>query len=324
MLRAPRPVVPPPPGAGLTKLADPKRALMGWLAFVISVGLVLAVGWPYGVGREVRRLQRELVATGYLRAAEANAHAVPVRRDKALAALNRAVALAPADPIVAQAAAQLYVELRAYAEAAQWLSRRAREAQPPGPGGMPTPDELLTRISLAQSLVMTGRVADGERMLQQAASEVYGARKRNLMPDPLFALMLNNLAYVRCLGKLDLSEALKMVTAAVQLQPGQAAYLDSLGWVEYQLGNYPDAAFHVEQAVRLHLPAESAEMYYHLGAAYARRGQKADARWALKRSLELDPSFLEAADELKTLGQDLPRPALAGRGPVLGRPAAQG
>lgn len=315
MWRPPPRITPPPPGAGLTKLADPRRALLGWLAFVILVGLVLGLGWPYGVGREVRRLRGELVAAGYLRAAEASAHAVPVRRDKALAALNRAVELAPGDPLVTQAAARLYVELRAYAEAAQWLSRRAREAPPATPGSMPAPEELLTRISLAQSLVMTGRAADGQRMLRQVAAEVNAARERNLMPDPLFALMLNNLAYVNCLGKLDLPEALKMVTGAVQLQPGQAAYVDSLGWVEYQLGRYRDAAFHVEQAVRLHLPAESAEMYYHLGAAYARLGKKADARWALNRSLELDPSFFEAADELKTLGQDLPRPAIALWGP---------
>jgi len=324
MWRPPRPVVPPPPGVGLTKLADPKRVLVGWLAFIVFVGLVLAVGWPHGLGREVRRLQHALVAAGYLRAAEAHAHAVPVRREQALAALNRAVELAPTDPLVAQTAAQFYVELRAYAEAARWLSRRAPEAAPTAPGAAPSPEALLTRISLAQSLVMTGRVAEGERMLQQAASEVYSARERNLMPDPLFALMLNNLAYVNCLAKLDLSEALKMVTMAVQLQPGQAAYVDSLGWVEYQLGSYTEAAFHLEQAVRLHLPEESAEMYYHLGAAYARRGQKADARWALRRSLELDPSFVEAADALRTLGQELPRPALAGRPPWRGQPAAQG
>ena len=104
-----------------------------------------------------------------------------------------------------------------------------------------------------------------------------------------------------------------MVSTAVQLQPRQPAYVDSLGWVEYQLGRHRDAAFHLEQAVRLHLPAESAEMYYHLGAAYARLGKKSDARWALQRSLELDPSFVEATNELRLLGQELPRPALAAR-----------
>jgi predicted Zn-dependent protease len=310
MLRAPLRVAPPPPGAGLTKLADPRRVLLGWLAFIVLVGLVVALGWPFGVGQGLGHLRREFVAAGYLRAAQADAHAVPARRDQALAALNRAVELSPDNPVIAQAAAQLYVELRAYAEGAQWLSRRAQQSQPPAPGGMPEPEELLTRVSLAQSLVMTGRAAEGERLLQQVEREVYAARERNLMPDPLFALILNNLAYVSCLGKRDLSEALKMVTVAVQLQPTQPAYVDSLGWVEYQLGHYSDAAFHLEQAVRLHMPDESAEMYYHLGAAYARVGKKADARWALHRSLELDPSYLEAVDELKILSQDLPIPSV--------------
>ena len=131
-----------------------------------------------------------------------------------------------------------------------------------------------------------------------------------VLPDPLFALVLNNIAYVNSLVKRNLPEALQMVTVAVQLQPTQPAYVDSLGWVEYQLGKYSDAAFHLEQAVRLYLPQESAEMYYHLGSAYARLGKKPDARWALHRALELDPSYLEAQDELRTLSQDLPRPSL--------------
>lgn len=315
MLHLPR-TAPPPPGAGLTKLGDPKRALLGWVVFIAATALALALSWPYGVGAKVRLLHRGFVASGYLRAAEARAHAAPVQRDQALAALRRATELAPDDPTITHTAAQLYMELRAYPEAAQWLGRR-RPAAPPPAGGMTDPEELLTRVSLAQSLMMTGRKAEGEGLLDQVQAEVYAARKSSLMPDPLFALALNNLAYVNALGKRNLPEALQMATGAVQLQPTQAAYVDSLGWVEYQLGHYLNAAFHLEQAVRLHAPEESAEMYYHLGAAYARLGRKTDARWALNRSLELDPSYSEAADELRILSQELPRPSLAGREPGL-------
>jgi len=280
------------------------------VAFVVAVALLAAAAWPFGLGAQVRRLQRGFAAAGYLRAAETAAQAVPVRREAALHALNRAVALAPQDSIVTRRAAQLYVELRAYAEGAEWLSRR----QPPAvaaPAGAPLdPEQLLTRVSLAQCLLMTGRATEGEHELQQVEAEVYAARERNAVPDGLFALMLNNLAYVEALGRVNLLDALKMATVAAQLEPTQAAYLDSLGWVEYQMGEHRKGAFHIEQAVRLHLPRESAEMYYHLGAAYARLGKKAEARWALNRSLELDPSFVEAADELKVLGQDLPRPAI--------------
>jgi predicted Zn-dependent protease len=294
----------------LTKLADPRRALLGWLLSLGIIAVVIGGGWNLGLGTVAKRLQRQLVATGYLRQAEANARSVPVRRDKALAALNRAVTLAPDDPTVGRVAADLYVELRAYTEAVQWLTRRAQQRLAAPVAGVPDVPEWLARTSLAQSLVMTGRVSEGQSLLVSVERETYEARGKNQLPDPVFALLLNNLAYVNGLAKTNLSDALQMATVAVQLQPTQSAFLDSLGWVEYQLGDYRNAAFHLEQSLRLMMPHESAEMYYHLGAAYARLGKKADARWALNRCLELDPSFYQAVDELRRLSQDLPLPAV--------------
>lgn len=300
--------VPPPPGAGLTKLADPRRVLLGWVVFVVAVAVILAAAWPYGAGAAVNRLRRDTAASGYLRAAQRAARDVPVRRDAALAALERAVELSPHDPTIVDAAAQLYVELRAYREAAEWLTAKA--AAPPTTGQTPELDTLLARVTFAQTLMMTGKEKEGARILEQVSTQLHAARERGLMPDPLFALVLNNIAYVNALAERELPAALEMATLAVQLQPTQSAYLDTLGWVEFQLGDYRDAAFHLERAVRLHLPEESAEMYYHLGAAYARLARRDDARWNLARALELDPSYAEAADELRLLSQDLPQPSL--------------
>lgn len=301
--------VPPPPGAGLTKLADPRRVLMGWVLFLVAVAVVLALAWPYGAGAAVDRLRRDVAASGYLRQAQQAARDVPVRRDEALAALDRAVELSPQDPLIVDAAAQLYVELRAYAQAAKWLKALPADMAP-ADGETSELESLLTRVTYAQSLIMTGRVQEGARLLEQVSTESHAARERGLMPDPLFALVLNNIAYVNALGKRELPTALEMATLAVKLQPTQSAYLDTLGWVEFELGSYRNAAFHLERAVRLHLPEENAEMYYHLGAAYARLSRRDDARWNLARALELDPSYVEAADELRLLSQDLPQPSL--------------
>lgn len=290
--------VPAPPGAGLTKVADPRRTLLGWLVFVGLVAAIVAGGWQFGVGDGLRRMRREFVAIGYLQAAQADAGAVPARRAQALTALNRAVQLAPDHPLVTEAAAQLYVELRAYREALQWLPRDSS-------------DGLLSRVTLAQSLIMTGQAAAGDVILARAQGEVQAGHRQGTVPDPLFALVLNNIAYVQAVAGRDLPQALQMATVAVQLEPAQPAYIDSLGWVKFQLGDYLDAAFDLERAVRLHLPAESAEMYYHLGTACARLGRRDEARWNLRRALELDPSYVEASDELRRLSQDLPRPNVA-------------
>jgi len=290
--------VPAPPGAGLMKIADPRRAKLGWLAFI---GAVLVIGgalWPFGLGAQVGRMRREFVALSYVRAALAASEGHPVRRDKALADLARATALAPNHPLVRDNAAQLYVNLRAYKQALPWLRRQQDQS-------------LLTRVSLAQSLLMTGSRQEGAALLARVTQEMHNARRANQMPPQLYALMLNNIGYVRAVADLDVPQGRSLVDAAVNMEPQQAAYVDSMGWVEYKLGNFTDAAFYLERAVRLHLPAESAEMYYHLGAVYARLGRKPAARLVLSRALELDPRYEEARDELKLLSQDLPQPALA-------------
>jgi Tfp pilus assembly protein PilF len=289
--------VPPPPGAGLTKLGDPRKALLGWLVFIGVVAAVVAGGWNIGVGKYVTRLHREIAAISYIQAAQGCAHAVPVQRERALAYLHRALLLAPEQPLVTQTASELFVELRAFADAVQWL-RRQKEGGP------------LARVTLAQSLLLTGQVGEGQTILAQVEQGLQSGRLRGTLPDPVFALLLNNIAYVNTLAGRDLPESLQMATQAVTMEPTQAAFIDSLGWVEYRLGHYEDAAFHLERAVRLSLPEETAEMYYHLGAAYAHSGRREEARLALRRSLELDPSFTEAADELRQLSEDLPHPSV--------------
>ncbi|MEN6303030.1 MAG: tetratricopeptide repeat protein [Armatimonadia bacterium] len=290
--------IPAPPGAGLIKIADPRLARLGWLVFIGGVLVIGGALWPFGLGAQVGRMRREFVALNYVRAAQAKSEGNPVRCEEALADLARATALAPNHPLVSENAAQLYVNLRAYKEALPWLRRQQGQS-------------LLTRVSLAQSLLMAGSRQEGANLLEQVTQEMNRARRANQMPSQLYALMLNNIGYVRAVADLDVPQGRSLVDAAVNMEPQQAAYVDSMGWVEYKLGNFSAAAFYLERAVRLHLPAESAEMYYHLGAAYARLGRKPTARLVLGRALALDPSYEEARDELKLLSQDLPQPALA-------------
>ncbi|MHB8997294.1 MAG: tetratricopeptide repeat protein [Armatimonadota bacterium] len=290
--------IPAPPGAGLTKIADPRKVALGWLVFLVVVVLLGAVTWPYGTGRVIDDMRRQFVAYGYLREAQIKAQAVPVQREAALAALNRATELAPKQSAITDTAAQLYIGLRAYKESIPWL----RQTVPSSP---------LVRVSLGQSLLMTGQREEGERLLTQVVREAQDSHRAGTMPPQLYALLLNNVGYVRVLAGLRLPESTRLIAAAVEIQPQQPAYIDSFGWAQYQLGNYLDAAFYLERAVRLYLPGESAEMYYHLGAAYARLGRKQAARVALQKALALDPTLEEATRELKNLSQDLPYPALA-------------
>ncbi|MEI6502753.1 MAG: tetratricopeptide repeat protein, partial [Armatimonadota bacterium] len=298
MLRRSYKGIPAPPGAGLVKIADPRAVLRGWLVFLGLVVIVGAATWHLGLGRTLDEMRRQVVAVGYMQEAEAKANATPVQREAALAALERAVALAPERLQIADQAAQLFIGLRAYKEAIPWLRIAA-------------PGSLLARVSLGESLLMTGKRAEGEQIMAEVLRAAYQARQQGQMPPQLFALILNNVGYIHVVAGTDLVESQQLIAAAVAVMPHEPAFIDSLGWAEYRLGDYLNAAFHLEQAVRLHLPNESAEVYYHLGAAYARLGRNREARQALERCLDLDRTFTEAARELDGLRQELPSPAVA-------------
>ena len=290
---------PLPPSAGRNKVADPRRVLLGWLTFLVLVAVIGAVLWPWGLGQACDRLRREFVAIGYLHSAQRHANGKPARRAAALHDLNRAVVVAPDNSLISDEAAELYVNLRAYKEAIPWLQNQPRRG-------------VLASVSLGQCLLMAGRGEEGRAILDRAVGESHRLRQAHRMSEGLFALVMNNVGYVYALAGQNLGEARTFAEAALNLQPLQPAYIDSMGWVEYRLGQYQDAAFYLERAIRLYSPRENAEMYYHLGATYARLGRWRAARHAFERCLELDESWQEAREELKQLGQELPQPMVAG------------
>ena len=70
--------------------------------------------------------------------------------------------------------------------------------------------------------------------------------------EPDFADAHNYLAYVWAVRGERLDDALRHIQAALALDPENAAYLDTLGWVYYQQGNYAEALKLLQQADALH------------------------------------------------------------------------
>jgi tetratricopeptide (TPR) repeat protein len=73
--------------------------------------------------------------------------------------------------------------------------------------------------------------------------------KKVLANDPNNAVALNYLGYMLADRGLRLEEALGYIKKAVQLDPQNGAYLDSLGWAYYKLGNYVLAEENLRKAV---------------------------------------------------------------------------
>ena len=117
--------------------------------------------------------------------------------------------------------------------------------------------------------------------------------------DPGFAPAANNLAYLLADLNGDLNEALKLANIAKKANPDDPSIADTLGWVYYKRGLYPNAVSELSFAAEK-LP-ENATVRYHLGMSHLKNGDKEKARQELEKALSLDSSFEGSAEATNAL-----------------------
>jgi Tfp pilus assembly protein PilF len=102
-----------------------------------------------------------------------------------------------------------------------------------------------------------------------------------LATDPQNAAVLNYLGYMLADRGAKLDEALIMVKKAVELEPANGAYLDSLGWAYFKLGKFEQAEDNLTKASQ-HMGADPT-VQQHLGDLYQKTGRLklAAAHWEL-------------------------------------------
>lgn len=105
--------------------------------------------------------------------------------------------------------------------------------------------------------------------------------------DPDHARALNFLGYSLAERNIRLDEALEMVERALAVDAWNGAFLDSLGWIYYQMGRYDEARVPLERAAR-ELPMDPTVLE-HLGDVYVGLRQPAKALDAWDRALEAEP-----------------------------------
>lgn len=105
------------------------------------------------------------------------------------------------------------------------------------------------------------------------------AFKKILSGDPQNAMTLNYMGYMLADRGVRLDEALNYIKKAVELEPANGAYLDSLGWAYYKLGKYDLAEENLSKAVQ-HTPNDPT-VQDHLGDVYQKTGRlrQAAAHW---------------------------------------------
>ena len=106
---------------------------------------------------------------------------------------------------------------------------------------------------------------------------------------PDYAQAYNALGYTLADRNLRLDEAKALIDKANALAPDDASILDSLGWVQYRLGNNRDAIDQLQHAYKLRADAEIA---VHLGEVLWVAGRRAEAESFWKEASVKDPQNL--------------------------------
>ncbi len=129
------------------------------------------------------------------------------------------------------------------------------------------------------------RAASLERAEQWDAAEL--AFRELLADDPDNAAALNYLGYMFADRGVKLDEALDLIRRAVALEPASGAYLDSLGWVYFRMGDLDRAEKNLREAVRLE--PHDATVHEHLGDLLAARGESGTAAASYREALRIGP-----------------------------------
>ena len=216
--------------------------------------------------------------------------------DPALEALADAIKLVPGGhPLLAFREAWIYYHAhRMTAAAKKFESFIAKYPES-------EPWTKQAKFSLSAVYVQLGDFKRGEDILEKFLAE---------NPDDIG--VNNDLGYLYADQGKNLEKARKMIQKAVDAEPENAAYLDSLGWVLFKLGKYKEAISWLTKATDLET-GNDATIWEHLGDCYNAIKDAREAKKAWNKALELvkedthpDEELIKRVEEkLKTQKSDI-------------------
>jgi len=127
--------------------------------------------------------------------------------------------------------------------------------------------------------LLLGAVYERQKQFDKAETEF----RKVLDVNPKNAQVLNYYGYMLADRGVRLDEAQDLIQRAVDLEPFNGAYLDSLGWVYYKQNKLDDAETALRKAVE-HEPHDPT-IRSHLGDVYAKEGRMDQAAIEWEKSL---------------------------------------
>jgi tetratricopeptide (TPR) repeat protein len=208
--------------------------------------------------------------------------------DEAVAELQALLTHRPIDRSIYISIAQVYLQAKRF-EAAEQSIQKALDLSP-----NPEDQEF--------ALFVQGSIYERQKKYDQAEQTF----KKVLSVDPLNSSASNYLGYMLADRGIRLEESVKYIQKALELEPDNAAYLDSLGWAYFKMGRYDLAENPLEKAASK--IQDDPTIHEHLGNLYLRQGKKARAQEEWQRALKEWPEAVSSdfdADQAKQLQKQL-------------------
>jgi tetratricopeptide (TPR) repeat protein len=287
-------------------LADTDQALkLGFNSTqvrVLRANIFKLTGDDDSVRKEAEAMIRENPDSDFAYVAAAKTYAALGRRDDAMRAFDKALAIKPQgyiyinraqirplsddadrtadydaalkldpnDPDALAGKADILARRGKYAEAADLYEQAIKAG----------PDRDYLSLDRAALLYKGGRTAEAQKLFADARAKASSPTE------------LNHLCWTKATAGIMLESALQDCRDALKLKPDSGAYLDSLGMVLLKLGKLDEALTAYDQAIAKKTGADSL-----MGRAlvYARKGDRtradADATAARKINVEIDAVF---------------------------------
>lgn len=153
------------------------------------------------------------------------------------------------------------------------------------------PQDAELAYDLAMLADKMGNHGEMERLLLELISR-----------KPDYHHAFNALGYSLAERNTRLSEAKSLIVKALEMAPGDPFITDSLGWVEYRLGNLPEAARLLREA---YAKRADIEIAMHLGEVLWIMGEREAARKTLLQARELQADSPALKELLNRLGVKL-------------------
>ena len=126
---------------------------------------------------------------------------------------------------------------------------------------------------------MLGAIYERQKKFDQAEQQF----RKVLDANPNNAAVLNYYGYMLANRGIRLDEATSLIQHAVQQEPNNGAYLDSLGWAYYKQNKLAEAEEYLQKAVDRE--GHDPTILSHLGNVYLKLGQNERAAELFERSL---------------------------------------